>query len=160
MKRIPLTQGLFATVDDCDYDELAKHKWCAHWEGTTCYARRDDMSEWKEGRRKVIRMHRHIMNAPSDMLVDHVNHDGLDNRRSNLRLCTKGQNGWNRKGPQKNSTTGYRGVFWHKGANKYMAQTRCEGKVIYIGLYPTAIEASRAFEATARKLFGEFAGGM
>jgi len=103
-------------------------------------------------------MHRHIMNAPSNMLVDHINHDGLDNRRENLRLCTKGENGWNRKGPQKNSTTGYRGVFYHKRAGKYMAQTRCKGKSVYIGLFPTALKASLAFQRKAKELFGEFAG--
>src|SRR5687768_11145590 len=97
-KQISLTQGKFATVDDADFDHLNQWKWHFSHYG---YARRTTSSRF--GRQKFIFMHREIMQAPDGMDVDHINCNKLDNRRQNLRLCTRADNLRNRN-KQSNNT--------------------------------------------------------
>ena len=90
--------------------------------------------------------------------IDHINGYGLDNRFENLREATRRENGRNRK-KHKNNTSGFRGVYWHKKARKYHARIKTNEKRIHIGLFNTAEEASEAYEASAKRLFGKFYSG-
>lgn len=101
---------------------------------------------------KTVLLHRLIMNAPKGMEVDHINGNGLDNRKSNLRLCDKSQNGINR-GPNKNGKL--KGIT--KINNRWMARVNYYNKNIYIGLFKTPIDAAKAYNKKAKELFGEFA---
>lgn len=87
--------------------------------------------------------------------IDHRDLDGSNNRWGNLRPATRAQNGAN-KGLQANNTTGFKGVFWHKGAQKFMSQIGVEGRIKYLGLFDTAEEAHRAYCSEADELYGEF----
>jgi len=115
--------------------------------GNTWYAARS------EGKNQ-IHMHREIINAPADLQVDHINGNGLDNRRENLRLCTNAENARNRR-LSKNNTTGYKGV--DLDANRYRAQIRVGQKFVYLGRFDDPIEAAKAYDAAAREHYGEFA---
>jgi hypothetical protein len=105
---------------------------------------------------KAIYMHLEIMSAPDGMEVDHMNGNGLDNRRENLRLCTRAQNRMNSvKRIGKSST--FKGVYWHKNCRKWRASLKLDGKEIHIGYFNTELEAAEAYDEKALELFGEFA---
>lgn len=153
MKEIPLTRGLVALVDDEDYDSLSPHKWYAfkHSEHCTVYAGRKLTAEGN-----ILRMHRIILSAPSGLDVDHVNGDGLDNRRCNLRIATRSQNCHNR-GAGRNNKSGYKGVCWHTQAGRWVAQIGIGGKRKHLGLFASPEEAYAVYCAAAKELHGEFA---
>lgn len=153
MKQIPLTKGKFAIVNDGDYEFLSNWKWSASFNGSLWYAQR---SEGPRLLRKTVQMHRFIMSAPRGMEVDHINGDTLDNRRENMRLCSRLQNGRNRKRP-KNNTSGFKGVWWNKTCNKWEAEIRVNNKRIYLGHYSDPEEAARAYDEAAVEHFGDFA---
>lgn len=96
------------------------------------------------------------MNAAPNEQVDHINGDGLDNRKSNLRICNGSQNRCN-KGKPKNNTSGYKGVTWHTPNKKWVAQIAVNGKHSYIGSFKTKEEAAKAYNKKAKELHGEFA---
>lgn len=151
MKTIVLTKGHYALVDDADFDELAKHQWCAtETEPGRWYAKRRE-----SGRAKYRYMHREIIQAPAGVLVDHRNGDGLDNRRANLRLCSGAENCRNKR-MRKNNKSGFKGVYWHKKANKWAAVIG-HGKRWHLGLFADSAQAALAYDAKAREFFGEFA---
>lgn len=102
-------------------------------------------------------MHRLILDAPADLFVDHINGNGLDNRRCNLRLCTNSQNQQNRRAPKHAPLSEFKGVTWHRSAAKWQAQIKLHGRNIYLGLYESEIEAARAYASAAERHFGEFA---
>ena len=156
MKEILLTQGKVALVDDSDYDSLNRHKWYASKTGYCYYAERD--SRMSNSKRRHIEMHRVILNAPDGVVVDHINGDGLDNRRSNLRLCTYAENQRHQRLSHRN-TTGYKGVTFKKQriSKPYHANIGLNNKLIHIGCYRTAEEAARAYDLAALKCHGEFA---
>lgn len=106
MKRIPLTQGRSAIVDDADYEALTAHSWCLSNCSGICYAVRGCKIE---GKHHTVLMHREIMEAPKGMLVDHINGDGLDNRRCNLRLVTDSQNHFNQRKRKKVTSSKQKG---------------------------------------------------
>ena len=151
-KEIPLTQGQVALVDDDMYEYLMQWKWFANYDGWNWYAARNGPRPFQ----KKISMHRIIISSPDDMQVDHINRNGLDNRRENLRLCTNAQNSRNR-GMQKHNTTGFNGVSWRKARRKYQARIIVNGKIFYLGHFTTAEEAAKAWDEAAVKHFGEFA---
>lgn len=146
MKEIKLTKGFVAQVDDEDYEYLNQWKWYIYIDRSYRYAIRRD---YKSGKR--IRMHRIIINAPDNMLVDHIDHNGLNNQRCNIRLCTNTQNQWNMKGRR----NGYKGVSVEKYC--FRASIKYKGKTIHLGSFKTEIEAARAYDAKAKELFGDFA---
>lgn len=153
-KEIPLTQGKVALVDAEDYEYSNQFKWYAMKHGNTYYAVRHIKKE--DGKQTLICMHRVIMKTSKGMDTDHINGDGWDNRRDNLRICTRSQNKMNGN-IHKDNTSGYKGVFWQKRDKKWMAQIQIDGKLKYLGLFITKEEAALAYNEAAKELFGEFA---
>lgn len=147
---IPLTQGFVTWVDIEDAEAVGRVKWCVAPSGHTAYARR----YWQEGgRRRMVQLHRGLLEAPPGLEVDHINGDGLDNRRANLRLATHAENGRNRHVAWGQST--YRGVAWGDGS--WMAKIRVDGHLCSLGHFVEEAEAARTYDAAARHYFGAFA---
>lgn len=138
MLKIPLTQNKYALVDRGDYRELTKNSWCF---SDTGYAKRGTKSK---GKTTIHYMHRQIMKPNKGEYIDHINGNKLDNRRANLRICTQSVNGLNRKGINKNNTSGVRGVYYDKARGLYSAEIMVNRKKIYIGRYEKIDEAKRA----------------
>lgn len=153
MKRIALTQGKFAIVDDGDYEQLNQHKWCAIKSGKRYYAMR---SVWKKGKSIFVLMHREILNVPKGVETDHINHNGIDNRKTNLRMCNRVQNRYNTK-ILLDKTSQYKGVSWRNRKRKWMAYIGFNYKTIYLGSFVNEIKAAQAYDQKAKELFGEFA---
>lgn len=129
MKKIALSgshgKGLFAIVDDEDYERLIKHSWCMDVGGGYPMSRVNY---------KAIRMHRMIMSAPKGMHVDHINRDKLDNRRSNLRVATPSQNAHN-TGIKVTNKSGFKGVSYSVRDKRWLAQVKINYKNIVLGRF-------------------------
>lgn len=152
---IPLTQGKHAIVDDSDFEWLSRWKWHASKDHNgTFRARRTERSG--NGKRLAILLHRVIIDASEAEHVDHINHDPLDNRRANLRVCTIGENNRNTTSRQ-NSTSQYIGVSWHKRDRIWRAQIRANDKVLHLGTFTCEVAAARAYDDAARIHHGAFA---
>lgn len=140
MKRIPLSQGQFAIVDDADYEELSKHKWHAQWSPCTrsYYAQRN--IRLPDGKWTTEKMHRRVLGLKygDKREGDHIDHGTLDNRRSNIRIVTRSQNMHNRRG---------KGFSFHKHTKKFKAQIAVDGAEKHIGLFGTPAEARAAYLA-------------
>ena len=155
MKRIPLTHGKFAIVDDADYAWLHQFKWFAHWNknARTFYAAR--MSNIK-GKQRFISMAREILGLAcgGKEQADHRNHNTLDNRRGNLRKCSRSQNQHNQR-PRKGGTSKYKGVCWNRG--RWQTGIQENGKQVNISRHKSEEDAARAYNKRATELFGDFA---
>jgi hypothetical protein len=152
-KRIPLTQGKNAIVDDKDYDRLSQFKWHAVVDGDRVYAGRNVLvgDEYR-----VIKMHRDIMGDPEEVIVDHVDLNGLNNRRKNLRKCTIAQNTAHTRGHKKKGRTSkYKGVY--RRSCGWGAQISINGRTNNLGTYRYERDAAKAYNEAARKRFGKFA---
>ena len=157
MREITLSQDKVALVDDGDFEWLNGWKWHAyHGRRDTFYATRNSPRPRQQPRRPMIRMHRLIMDAPTGVLVDHRDGNGLNNQRSNLRLGTNAQNLRNR-GAQSNNASGVKGVSWYAPTRKWKAKIGVNGKDIRLGHFATAAEAGAAYDRAAIKYHGEFA---
>ena len=157
MKEIQLTQGKVALVDDADYEYLNQWKWHANKNGNKFYASRSITVS--QGKQKTISMHRVITkNINPKMHTDHLNGNGLDNRKINLRICTNSQNAMNQS-KQINNTSGYKGVSYYKNSinKKWMATIKINNIKIYLGLFTNPKDAAIAYNAAANNFFGEFA---
>ena len=154
MKLISLTRGLSCLVDDQDYESMRKFKWYAAKDKRTYYAVRNIKKA--DGSHSRINMHREINQTPSGMDTDHINGDGLDNRRMNLRSCIHSENTHNQK-CHRDGTSKFKGVSFWKRAGKWIAQISSGGKKFYLGSFDDEVVAAKAYDAKACELFGRFA---
>lgn len=155
MKKIKLTKNKYALVDDEDYNRINKYKWYTLKTKTNYYAMRDNRNS-KRTKGFVIGMHREIINCPKNKEVDHIDHNGLNNQKSNLRICTEKQNHYNCRLQKTNNTSGYKGVSWNKDHNKWRVRINKNNKEILIGRYDNKINAINAYNKAAKKYYGKF----
>ena len=155
MKTIELSKGKVALVDDGDYNYLSQWKWHTLECKSGCwYAVRNYTDN--DGKRTLMLMHRELLPVDGKLDVDHINGDGLDNRKENLRVCKHQHNMMNMK-KSKSNTSGYKGVSWHIKQKKYNAYIRVEGKRISLGSFDDAKKAALAYNEAAKRFFGDFA---
>lgn len=151
---VTLTRGLEAVIDAADAHLVEGFNWFARVGGRAVYACR---AEWRDGKQQTaVRMHRVIICPTREMQVDHIDGDGLNNRRANLRQASHSQNQRNRGLGRKN-TSGYKGVSWHTSSGKWWARIWAGGKRETIGSFATPEAAHAAYVEAAIKLHGEFA---
>lgn len=139
-----------ALVDDEDFENLNNFKWYAKKHGNTFYAVREVIVN---GKTRQVRMHQIILGGKG---IDHVDRNGLNNQRSNLRFCTVSENGMNRM-KQGNTSSIYKGVSFIKSIGKWKASIMINWKPIYLGTFNTEVEAAKAYNDKAISLFCEFA---
>lgn len=149
MKKIALSQGRVALIDEEDFEMISQWKWHYQHPG---YAVR---TEYNGKKMKTIGMHRTIMNTPSGMQVDHRNHDRLDNRKKNLRNVTRSQNSFNSR-PHRDAVSKYKGVHWNGKERKWIVQIR-KNKQRFYKSFKSEKDAALYYNEKAREIFGEFA---
>jgi hypothetical protein len=142
-------RGGLIQVDECDLPLLAAHSWRV----ANTNKRAGDYRYVVSGRNPLLLLHRMIVGAERGRVVDHVNGDRLDNRRSNLRMCSHAENMRNRK-PHKNNTSGFPGV--RRAGAKWRAEIYVDGAVVHLGLFDDANRAADVYRAASRRLHGEF----
>lgn len=150
---VPLSQGMEAIIDAADVPVVGGMNWCANRIKGSIYAVRSRFAD--DGRHIGLMMHRLIMDAPAGSVVDHINGDGLDNRRENLRIATHAENLRNSRLSCRN-TSGVKGVCWDKGHKKWAAFISVSGKVHRLGRFSDKGDAARAYAEASRRLHGEF----
>jgi hypothetical protein len=158
VKRIKLTQGKYALIDDEDYDYLSQWKWYCHDDKRgNVYALRNSYIN----RQHInIKMHRVIMPVPKKLVVDHINGNGLDNRKQNLRIATKMQNSRNSNQPKNYRSSVFKGVTIHKRKNGtigWRARIGVKYKVISLGVFETPEQAAETYNLAATKYYKQFA---
>lgn len=150
--KIPLTgergKGKYIIVDKENADYAKQFKWSLHSCG---YATRG------KNNGATFYLHREIMNAQKGQIIDHINGDKLDNRKSNLRFCTDFENTKNRDKSNGNYTSKYKGVYLDKKRNKWIAQITYNYKAINLGGFDTQEKAAQAYNEKAKELYKEFA---
>ncbi len=156
--KIYLSNGNFVLVDAEDYDFLSQWKWKENKGRAMRNKHVGTVGNWRDGKRKdmAVLMHRVIMDAPKGMDVDHINGNALDNRRSNLRVCTHAQNRANSKRSE-NNTSGYKGVSWDKKSSIWYTSAKYKGKTINLGRFVNIIDAAKAYDEAVIKWHGEYA---
>ena len=152
MKKIKLTQGKIALIDDEDFELISQHKWYVIKKNNTHYAVTNIN---KNNKRCILRMHRLIMNAQAEQEIDHKDGNGLNNQRNNLRICIRPQNSMNRK-KRKNCSSSFKGVHWHKQNKKWQARITIDNKRKSLGRFGNEIEAAKAYDTAAIRYFGLF----
>ena len=157
MKEIMLTKGRKAIIDDEDFEKLSHYKWCVDIKrlGIQEYAL---TANWINGKSNNIMMHRLIMNLKKldKRFIDHINGNGLDNRKINLRICTRSQNQWNSK-KHKKCISKYKGVSWDKTRNRWQCHIKFHYISINLGRYKSETDAAIAYNNAALKYHGDFA---
>lgn len=161
MKKIPLSRGKYALVDDEDYNFLSQFNWHVQPGRKTDYATRGHYPVGEKGKGRVtVRMHREIMGLPMkgrDIVVDHINDNGLDNRRKNLRVCTARENRQNSTGRSKSSSK-FKGVDWCPRDRCWRAYIKPKDQPRkFIGHLDSEIAAAKAYDKEALEHFGKYA---
>ncbi len=157
MKQIPLGNERFALVDDCDYERLSLlGSWRAMREHSVKKEKYYAVRNYTAGKREVKEaMHANIIQAPPGLQTDHIDGNGLNNCRSNLRCCTGAQNQHNMRASW--GLSQYKGVTWNKRTRMWQAQIGYYGSRFYLGLFSDEKDAALAYDLAAVLLFGEFA---
>jgi hypothetical protein len=146
VKPILLTDGIYAYVSACDYEEISKYNWRLVGGG---YAGR------KEGNKTVL-MHRQIMKPPRGKVIDHIHGNRLDNSRENMRICSRRENSHN-KAKHRGSASRFKGVYYNKRRGRWYAAIYFDGRMHHLGYFDDEIKAARAYDRAAVEQFGEFA---
>lgn len=154
MKLIELTRGEYAKVDDCDYRFLMNFNWQVHEMRGVYYTKTSVVVQRSPKKMFWPSMHRMLTDFPVGMVVDHVNGNSLDNRRSNLRICTQAENTRNNK-LGKNNTSGIKGIY--RVVNKWKTLIGVDGKSVHGGTFECPLLAANKYRELARKYHGEFA---
>ena len=154
---VPLTKGYEAIIDAVDVPMVEGFNWKAEVTPHTVYVTR---SHWLgNGKRRTVRMHRVIMGEPNRLEIDHIDGNGLNNRKrddgGNLRVVTHLQNTHNQR-TRSNNTSGFKGVSWHKASSKWRAQIKLNGRQRFLGLYATAETAHEAYQNASEHFHGDF----
>lgn len=150
MKLVPLTQGKFAMVDDEDFERVSKIKWHASWHIWTWYAR------GTVSKKKRMYLHQFIMGYHVGDQIDHINNNGLDCQKGNMRKSTPSQNTSN-QAKRKTNTSGFKGVSWNKSRSKWQVSITVNYRQINLGRFSDKLTAALAYDEAARKYHGEFA---
>ena len=153
MKRIQLSQGKYALVDDADFEVVSKYRWHAYKHRNTWYAKRN-VREHEGINRKTEFMHKLITGYAQ---TDHENGDGLDNRRANLRDATDQQNRMNMRKSTKPKSSVFKGVHWLRSTGRWHAEIKLNGRKHHLGFFDDEVVAAAAYNQAASELFGEFA---
>lgn len=156
MRTVPLggkkAAGRVAVVDDEDYDLVMQYRWWA-WE--RAQGERRPYGPYAQGGPAGHRVYMHTL-ITGYARTDHVNHNGLDNRRSNLRDASVAQNNHNQR-PRRTGSSSYKGVTWHRGAHKWQASIKVDGRTTYLGLFASEKDAALAYDQAALRAYGEYA---
>lgn len=140
-------------VDDNQYEKLSKFKWyIVNDDSGNKYARRNG---GKYPHQTAILMHREIMDPTKELQVDHIDGNGLNNQKHNLRICTNSQNAANLHRNKRN-TSGYKGVSWNIGAKKWCAEIKCNGKKYNLGYFTNPKLAHERYLEKAKEVFGKY----
>ncbi len=153
MREIKLTQGKVTLVNDEDFEWLNQFTWHAHWDGYNWYARRHLPRNGGYG--PTVGMHRVILNVAENAEVDHRDGDSLNNVRSNLRVCTHGQNMMNSKAIR--GASRFKGITWNKSNRRWKARISIAGMSKYLGCFESEEDAAIAYNLAAKTLHGDFA---
>ena len=155
----PFSSGKFAYVNRMDYKRALKlaKSWYLHKSNGVDYTEYARAEIYDNKKRSRVYLHRLVMNATANDKVDHINGDGLNCTRNNLRFCSLSENAANRKSLQKNNTSGFNGVGWSKAKNKWRAYVQFQSKYIHLGYFVDPLEAAKAYNDKATELFGDFA---
>ncbi len=146
---VAIKNGAEAKVDEADFERVNARRWYAVKRSHLTYAESCSPTQ--------IMLHRFILNdAPVGAVIDHINGDQMDNRRSNLRVCTQGQNARNCRG-SKNNRSGFKGVSWKTDIGKWRARIMIDRREISLGAFESPDAAARAYDVAAAEYFGEFA---
>jgi len=151
--RIPLRGKLFAVVDDEDIERICLFDWRPVANGRGYYARTG--GRVIPSHHKLL--HRLILKVSHNEAVDHINGDGLDNRRCNLRVASASQNGANRGIPDVEKTSRFKGVHYNEAVKRWCARIGYQGTHIGLGAFDNELEAARAYDEAAKQHFGQFA---
>lgn len=145
-RELPINMNDCAIVDDDIYERESKHNWYVDGDG---YVAR--MAKRPNGKRFVLKLHWCVLRAPKGFVIDHINGNRLDNRRENLRVCTRAQNNANIHKDK------FKGVIWRDHANAYKAYIKKNHKQIHLGYFKEEKQAAIAYNKAAIELFGEYA---
>jgi len=151
-----MAQPKYAKVDPADYKRLREYEWFAINVAHNFYAVRQ-VRGTKGTRLSIMYMHRELIEVADGLRVDHINHNGMDNRRTNLRAVTHSQNMCHRRKCSDAKTSKYKGVHRKKKNRKWVARITFEKKEIHLGYFKNEIDAAKAYDRAARKYHGEFA---
>lgn len=143
MTKIQLSKTKYTIIDDEDYDRVSRYNWSYNSGYARCLSRN-------------IYLHRLILNPPNDKQIDHINHNTLDNRKNNLRICSGAENCKNTNS-HKDSVSRFKGVCFDKQTKKWQSQIYINGYQVKIGRFDNEIDAARAYDDLASEHFGEFA---
>lgn len=155
LKRIQLTQGKEAIVDDDDYETLSRFKWSAKRIGNKFYAAKTFATP--DGRSSMMLMHQIVLVTKRPLVIDHIDGDGLNNRRGNLREATNANNQHNTGKSKSGKTSKYKGVSWDSTNRRWGAAMRIDGRVKRLGSFHHEIDAARAYDQACIRERGEFA---
>lgn len=151
---VRMPRGYYVLVDASDFPLIADYSWHASGDGETIvYA---NTWSYRSGIRRPLRMHRLIMNPPDNLVVDHKNGNTLDNRRSNLRVCTSRENNLNLPG-KPNTSSQFKGVKWRAERGTWIATIYVDGRTQYLGSTRDERAAAKLYNEAAKLHFGEFA---